>query len=65
MTKAEQAIRELSEMYDIYMAFRQARAEAGIPMESPIAGMTPEEFEELRRSYLKEQRDPTDASRNE
>lgn len=55
MTKAEAVVRELSEMYDIYMEFRQAREKAGMPMESPIPGMTLEEFHELRRTYFEEE----------
>ncbi|MGE3800255.1 MAG: hypothetical protein AB7H80_04480 [Candidatus Kapaibacterium sp.] len=47
-------MKRLSEMYDIYMTFREAREKAGIPMDSPIPGMTREEFEELRRTYLEE-----------
>ncbi len=54
MTRLEQVVRELSEMYDIYMAFRRAREKAGIPMDPPIPGMTHEEFEELRRKYFEE-----------
>ncbi|MCB0712534.1 MAG: hypothetical protein KDD67_09410 [Ignavibacteriae bacterium] len=54
MTHLEQVILELSEMYDIYMTFHEAQQKAGIPMDSPIPGMTREEFEELRRKYLEE-----------
>lgn len=54
MTRAELTVKRLSEMYDIYMTFREAREKAGIPMDSPIPGMTREEFEELRRTYLEE-----------
>ena len=52
MTKELIALKRLSEMYDIYLAFRRAKVEAGIPVESPIPGMSVEEFEELRRKAL-------------
>lgn len=54
MHKIERVVRELSDMYDIFMAFRRARIAAGLPVASPIDGMTNEEFEELRRRYFEE-----------
>jgi hypothetical protein len=51
-------------MYDIFMAFRRARIAAGLPVASPIDGMTNEEFEELRRRYFAE-RGMTDETRDE
>jgi hypothetical protein len=50
-------IRRLSDMYDIFMAFRRARIAAGLPVASPIEGMTNEEFEELRRRCLAEEKE--------
>lgn len=57
MTKFERIVAELSDMYDIWLAFRRARIAAGLPVESPIPGMTNDEFEELRRRTL----DPPDS----
>lgn len=65
MHKIERVVRELSDMYDIFMAFRRARIAAGLPVASPIDGMTNEEFEELRRRYFEERgmTEETDAER--
>lgn len=52
MTKELIALKRLSEMYDIYLAFRRAKVEADIPVDSPIPGMSVEEFEALRRKAL-------------
>ena len=57
MHKIERVVRRISEMYDIFMAFRRARIAAGLPVASPIEGMTNEEFEELRRRCLAEEKE--------
>ena len=48
MGKIDRAIRDISDMYDIWLDFRQAKIEAGLPVTSPIPGMSPEEFEQMR-----------------
>ena len=48
MSKIDQNIRDISDMYDIWLAFRRARMNAGLLVSSPIPGMTNEEFERMR-----------------
>ena len=52
MTRIEQVVREISELYDVYLAFRAGRKKAGIPMDPPIPGMSHEEFEAFRQEYM-------------
>lgn len=47
-----QAMRDISDMYDIWLAFRRGRVKAGLPVSSPIDSMTLDEFEAMREAAL-------------